>query len=165
MIVYAAKSKRQRIGVRIGQSQRRRSRTVAPRNAPMAAIALGAAAAMFGLLVVRGARIAVGGPLDPPRLVARSRRKRFRRAFRRVCPIATTSRATECCFNGTLLGRHPIWMADMRFPLDLIWLEQDGRVTGVLTNVPICSVPACPTGRARRARRNPSLCLNSQRET
>jgi uncharacterized membrane protein (UPF0127 family) len=42
-------------------------------------------------------------------------------------------------------GRHPIWMADMRFPLDLILLEQDGRVAGVLTNVPICSVAKCPT--------------------
>ena len=41
-------------------------------------------------------------------------------------------------------GRHPIWMMDMRFPLDLIWLEQDGRVVDVLTNVPACGSPTCP---------------------
>ena len=41
-------------------------------------------------------------------------------------------------------GRHPIWMTDMRFPLDLIWLEQDGRVAGVLTYVPACGSPTCP---------------------
>ena len=41
-------------------------------------------------------------------------------------------------------GRHPIWMMDMRFSLDLIWLEQDGRVVDVLTNVPACGSPTCP---------------------
>jgi uncharacterized membrane protein (UPF0127 family) len=41
-------------------------------------------------------------------------------------------------------GRHPIWMADMRFPLDLVWLEPNGLVAGVLTNVPVCSSQPCP---------------------
>ena len=41
-------------------------------------------------------------------------------------------------------GRHPIWMADMRFPLDLVWLEHNGLVAGVLTNVPVCSSQPCP---------------------
>ena len=36
-------------------------------------------------------------------------------------------------------------MKDMRLPLDLIWLEEDGRVAGVLAKVPICSVRNCPT--------------------
>ena len=41
-------------------------------------------------------------------------------------------------------GRHPIWMADMRFPLDLVWIEQNGLVVGLLTNVPVCSSKPCP---------------------
>lgn len=41
-------------------------------------------------------------------------------------------------------GRHPIWMAEMRFPLDLVWLERNGLVAGVLTNVPVCSSQPCP---------------------
>jgi uncharacterized membrane protein (UPF0127 family) len=41
-------------------------------------------------------------------------------------------------------GRHPIWMADMRFPLDLIWLAADGRVLAILDNVPPCSARPCP---------------------
>ncbi len=41
-------------------------------------------------------------------------------------------------------GPHPIWMADMRFSLDLVWLEDGGRVAGVLANVPVCSPPTCP---------------------
>jgi hypothetical protein len=78
------------------------------------------------LLVVRGARTAVGGPFDAPRLPPSSCRKRFRRAFPRV------SHRDDLPGDGMLLqwngpGRHPIWMAGMRFPLDLIWLEQDGR--------------------------------------
>ena len=59
------------------------------------------------------------------------------------------SRRIDLPGDGLLLqwdapGRHPIWMAQMRFPLDLIWLRHDGRVTGVLTNVPVCSSPQCP---------------------
>lgn len=40
-------------------------------------------------------------------------------------------------------GRHPIWMADMRLPLDLIWLDADGRVLAILENVPPCSASPC----------------------
>jgi uncharacterized membrane protein (UPF0127 family) len=32
----------------------------------------------------------------------------------------------------------------MRFPLDLVWLEHNGVVAGVLTNVPVCSSQPCP---------------------
>ena len=32
----------------------------------------------------------------------------------------------------------------LRFPLDLVWLQSDGRVAAVLINVPICSSPPCP---------------------
>jgi len=41
-------------------------------------------------------------------------------------------------------GRHPLWMADMRFPLDLIWLDADGRVLAILESAPPCSASPCP---------------------
>lgn len=41
-------------------------------------------------------------------------------------------------------GRHPIWMAGMQFTLDLVWLDRDGRVLDVLSNVPPCGVEPCP---------------------
>ncbi len=39
--------------------------------------------------------------------------------------------------------RHPIWMADMQFPLDLVWLDADGHVLAILENVPPCSTSPC----------------------
>lgn len=41
-------------------------------------------------------------------------------------------------------GRHPIWMADMRFALDIVWLDEYGRVLAVLTGVPQCAASPCP---------------------
>jgi uncharacterized membrane protein (UPF0127 family) len=41
-------------------------------------------------------------------------------------------------------GRHPIWMAGMRFPLDVAWIDANSRVLAILTNVPTCH-PAAPT--------------------
>jgi hypothetical protein len=41
-------------------------------------------------------------------------------------------------------GRHPIWMAEMRFPLDLVWLDQAGQVIAVLHGVPPCRTEPCP---------------------
>ncbi len=41
-------------------------------------------------------------------------------------------------------GRHPIWMADMRFGLDLVWLDADGIVLAVMSNVPACVTMPCP---------------------
>jgi uncharacterized membrane protein (UPF0127 family) len=40
-------------------------------------------------------------------------------------------------------SRHPIWMAGMRFPLDLIWIDADGRVLAVAPNVPRCRAEPC----------------------
>jgi uncharacterized membrane protein (UPF0127 family) len=40
-------------------------------------------------------------------------------------------------------GRHPIWMAEMQFALDLAWLDPDGRVVAVLANVPPCRANPC----------------------
>jgi uncharacterized protein len=52
-------------------------------------------------------------------------------------------------FDGLLLkwhgpARHPIWMKGMRFPLDVLWLDADGRVVAALTDVPPCSADPCP---------------------
>jgi hypothetical protein len=40
-------------------------------------------------------------------------------------------------------GTHPIWLAGMRFPLDLLWIDGDGRVLSVLPNVPPCRAEPC----------------------
>jgi uncharacterized membrane protein (UPF0127 family) len=42
-------------------------------------------------------------------------------------------------------ARHSIWMKNMRFPIDIIWLAKDGRVTDVLENAPPCESDPCPT--------------------
>lgn len=41
-------------------------------------------------------------------------------------------------------GRHRIWMAEMRFALDLVWLGPNGRVVAVLNDVPPCQADPCP---------------------
>jgi uncharacterized membrane protein (UPF0127 family) len=42
-------------------------------------------------------------------------------------------------------ARHPVWMAGMRFPLDLAWVDSDGSVIAVLSNVPTLShTDPCP---------------------
>jgi len=41
--------------------------------------------------------------------------------------------------------QHPVWMAGMTFPLDLIWCDSNGRVTAVKLNVPACpDAGSCP---------------------
>lgn len=40
-------------------------------------------------------------------------------------------------------GRRPIWMAGMRFPLDLVWIDAHGRVLAVTPNVPPCRAEPC----------------------
>jgi len=40
-------------------------------------------------------------------------------------------------------GRHPIWMAEMHFALDLVWLDRDGRIVAVLADVPPCRGNPC----------------------
>jgi hypothetical protein len=41
-------------------------------------------------------------------------------------------------------GRHPIWMAVMRFALDLVWIDDRDTVLAVLNSVPPCSQQPCP---------------------
>jgi len=40
-------------------------------------------------------------------------------------------------------GRHPIWMSEMRFALDLVWVDGEGRVVAALANVPPCTSTPC----------------------
>lgn len=40
-------------------------------------------------------------------------------------------------------GRHPIWMADVRFALDLIWLADDGTVLAVVPGATPCHSEPC----------------------
>ena len=51
-------------------------------------------------------------------------------------------------------GRHPIWMARMLFSLDLVWLDQDGRVMAVLDDVPPCRAEPCPLYERDRTERS-----------
>ncbi len=41
-------------------------------------------------------------------------------------------------------GRHPIWMSEMLFALDIAWLGEDGRVLAVATAAPPCPQKPCP---------------------
>lgn len=50
-------------------------------------------------------------------------------------------------------GHHPIWMADVRFPLDLVWLDQEGQVLAVVPAAPPCSARPCPLLDPPEARR------------
>jgi uncharacterized membrane protein (UPF0127 family) len=59
-----------------------------------------------------------------------------------------SNRDTLSDIDGLLLkwdeaARHPIWMAGMRFSLDLVWIDREGRVLSVLSNVPPCRVEPC----------------------
>ena len=42
-------------------------------------------------------------------------------------------------------ARHGFWMKDTLIPLDMIWMDQDGKVVTVAANVPPCVVEACPS--------------------
>lgn len=60
-----------------------------------------------------------------------------------------SNRQTLAGIDGLLLkwdapGRHPIWMAEMRFPLDLVWIDAGGRVMAVLASAPPCDRQPCP---------------------
>ena len=42
-------------------------------------------------------------------------------------------------------GFRSIWMKNVRFPLDLLWLDSSGRVVHVEENVPPCPEEPCPS--------------------
>ena len=37
------------------------------------------------------------------------------------------------------------WMKNTRIPLDMIWIDANRRVVGLIPNVPPCRVPDCPS--------------------
>lgn len=39
---------------------------------------------------------------------------------------------------------HPVWMADMRFALDLVWLDAERRVLAIEANAQPCAALPCP---------------------
>ena len=40
---------------------------------------------------------------------------------------------------------HGIWMKNCRFPIDIVWLDEDHRVVHVAENVPPCTADPCPS--------------------
>ncbi len=51
-------------------------------------------------------------------------------------------------------GEHPIWMAGMRFPLDLAWLDVAHRVVAIEAHAQPCTGPPCPLFRPPTAVRS-----------
>ena len=40
-------------------------------------------------------------------------------------------------------GVHPFWMQNCLFPIDIIWLDEAGRIADIAASVPPCKLPAC----------------------
>lgn len=41
-------------------------------------------------------------------------------------------------------SRHSIWMKNCKFPIDIVWLDGEGRVVDLNENVPPCAKDPCP---------------------
>lgn len=52
------------------------------------------------------------------------------------------------------VGEHPIWMAGMRFPLDVVWLDEHNRVLAIVEGAEPCSSDPCPILRPADAARS-----------
>lgn len=42
-------------------------------------------------------------------------------------------------------GRHSFWMKNTTIPLDILWLDQSGRIVSIAHSVPPCKVDPCPS--------------------
>jgi len=40
---------------------------------------------------------------------------------------------------------HAIWMKNCRFPIDIVWLDENHQVVHVAENVPPCTADPCPS--------------------
>jgi hypothetical protein len=40
---------------------------------------------------------------------------------------------------------HGIWMKNCRFPIDIVWLDEERKIVHVAENVPPCKADPCPT--------------------
>lgn len=49
------------------------------------------------------------------------------------------------------LGFHGIWMKNCRFPIDIVWLDEERRVVHVADSVPFCEEEPCPVYSPLRA--------------
>lgn len=43
------------------------------------------------------------------------------------------------------IGFYPFWMKNTLIPLDMLWLDPDGRVVSIAHSVPPCKADPCPT--------------------
>jgi len=43
------------------------------------------------------------------------------------------------------LDFHGIWMKNCRFPIDIVWLDEDRKVVHVMPKVPPCTADPCPS--------------------
>jgi hypothetical protein len=43
------------------------------------------------------------------------------------------------------VGFHGIWMKNCRFPIDIVWLDEERRVVHVAESVPPCKADPCPS--------------------
>jgi len=41
-------------------------------------------------------------------------------------------------------GEYPFWMKNMKFPIDMVWLDEDRNVTHIEAIVPPCKKDPCP---------------------
>ncbi len=47
-------------------------------------------------------------------------------------------------------ARHGIWMLNMKFPIDILWLDGSGKVVDIAQNAKPCkSIFSCPTYRPK----------------
>lgn len=42
-------------------------------------------------------------------------------------------------------GLHTFWMKDTLIPLDMLWLDANGKIVSIAETVPPCKTPQCPT--------------------
>ncbi len=43
------------------------------------------------------------------------------------------------------MGRHAFWMKNTLIPLDIIWLDEEGRIADIAAQVPPCQQDPCPS--------------------
>lgn len=79
--------------------------------------------------------------------VAQSPQKRARGLmFRAEVPFGT-----GMLFVMQEAGLHPFWMFQCEIALDIAWLDAQGVVVDIATDVPPCKAPPCPSYAPKRA--------------